>query len=109
MLSKDSPKIFQNNMPGNVCFGCGRDTKDGLHVKSYWDGDDSICFWKPQTRHQGWKGIMNGGIITTIIDCHTMGTAMAFAYKIEKRELNSKPEYMESKATRILTKRRLRS
>ena len=24
MLSKDSPKIFQNNMPGNVCFGCGR-------------------------------------------------------------------------------------
>ena len=35
MLSKDSPKIFQNNMPGNVCFGCGRETKDGLHVKVF--------------------------------------------------------------------------
>ena len=44
MLSKDSPKIFQNNMPGNVCFGCGRETKDGLHVKSFWDGDESVCF-----------------------------------------------------------------
>ena len=28
---------------------------------------------------------MNGGIISTIIDCHTMGTAMAYAYKFEKK------------------------
>ena len=99
MLSKDSPNIFQNNMPGNVCFGCGRETKEGLHVKSFWDGDNSICFWNPKEHHQGWKGIMNGGIITTIIDCHIMGTAMAYAYKIEKRELNSKPYYRYATGT----------
>jgi len=36
---------------------------------------------------------MNGGIIATLIDCHCMGTAMAFAYKKEQRALDSLPEY----------------
>ena len=93
MLSKNSPQIFQDFMPGNVCFGCGKSTKNGLHIKSYWADNFSECVWTPKNNHQGWPGIMNGGIIATIIDCHVMGTSMAYAYKHEKRPLGSLPEY----------------
>ena len=93
MLSKKSGDIFQDFMPNNICFGCGKSTKDGLHIKSYWNGEHSECIWTPRDIHQGWPKIMNGGIIATIIDCHAMGTSMAYAHKHEKRNLGSLPEY----------------
>ena len=34
MLSKKS-EYFSDYMPNNICFGCGNNTKDGLHIKSY--------------------------------------------------------------------------
>ena len=80
-------------MPNNICFGCGNNTKGGLHIKSYWIDEVAECIWTPSNIHQGWKGIMNGGIIATVIDCHAMGTSMAYAYKHEKRQLGSSPEY----------------
>ena len=48
---------------------------------------EAECIWFPKPYHQGWLSIMNGGIIATIIDCHCMGTAMAYAYKKENRSL----------------------
>ena len=42
---------------------------------------------------------MNGGIMATLIDCHCMGKAMAYAYKMEDRELNSEPEYRYATGT----------
>ncbi len=86
-------------MPGNICFGCGNDTKNGLHVKSFWGEDVSLCDWQPKVSHQGWPKIMNGGIIATIIDCHSMGTAMAYALKHENRSLGSLPEYKYATGT----------
>ena len=99
MLSKKSKDIFQDYMPNNICFGCGNNTKDGLHIKSYWQGEMAECIWTPKTIHQGWRGIMNGGIIATVIDCHAMGTSMAYAYKHEKRSLGSSPEYKYATGT----------
>jgi len=93
MLSKKSKDIFQDYMPNNICFGCGNNAKGGLHIKSYWLDEVAECIWTPTNIHQGWKGIMNGGIIATVIDCHAMGTSMAYAYKHEKRPLGSSPEY----------------
>ena len=99
MLSKKSKDIFQDYMPNNICFGCGNNTKDGLHIKSYWQGEMAECIWTPKTIHQGWRGIMNGGIIATVIDCHAMGTSMAYAYKYENRSLGSSPEYKYATGT----------
>lgn len=93
MLSKKSSLIFQDFMPNNICFGCGKNTKNGLHIKSYWNNDVAQCDWTPKSIHQGWPKIMNGGIIATIMDCHCMGTAMAYAHKMENRELGTPPEY----------------
>lgn len=85
---------FQDHMPGNICFGCGRDNQDGLHISSRWEeGDTAVCTWEPASRYQGWPNILNGGIIATLIDCHCMGTAMAAAYKAEDRDLDSSPIY----------------
>jgi len=86
-------KYFQDYMPGNICFGCGNDHPDGLNIKSYWDGDESVCIWNSAERYQGWKGLLNGGVLATLIDCHCMCTAMAAAYRSEDRAMDSEPFY----------------
>lgn len=87
------PACFQDFMCGDACFGCGADNRQGLQIKSYWQGDDSVCTWQPQAHHQGWAGLTCGGIIATLVDCHCMATAMAHAVRSEGRELGSAPHY----------------
>lgn len=91
-------KYFQDYMPENVCFGCGQNHQ-GLQIKSFWNGDESICQWTSQEKYHGWSHLMNGGIIATLIDCHCMGTAMADAYRREERPLDSLPEYRYATGT----------
>lgn len=63
------------------CWGCGKKNKHGLQLKSFWDGDETIATWEPQEYHLAFPGILNGGIIATLIDCHATGTANAAAHK----------------------------
>lgn len=86
-------------MPGNVCFGCGIDNPDGLQIKSYWEEDEAICIWHSEQKYNGWKNLLNGGIMATLIDCHCMNLAMAAAYKAEGRELGSEPYYFYATGT----------
>lgn len=95
-MAKD---YFQDHMPGNVCFGCGAENPDGLQIKSYWEGEEAVCIWHSEERYHGWKHIMNGGILATLIDCHCMGAAMAAAYRAENRNLDSLPEYRYATGT----------
>ena len=92
-------EFFQDHMPGNVCFGCGNDNPEGLHIKSFWEGEESVCIWESRERYHGWPKLMNGGIMATVIDCHCMCTAMAHAYKLEDRSLDSLPEYRYATGT----------
>jgi len=89
----NNPVYFQDHMPENVCFGCGSQNQDGLQIKSFLEGDISICKWQPIEKYHGWADLMNGGIMATLIDCHCMGTAMAHAYNSENRNLDSFPVY----------------
>lgn len=83
---------FQDRIPDNLCFGCGPENPGGLQVKSRWEGDESVCTWRPSPHHAaGPAGILNGGIIATVIDCHTVCTAIADAYRREDREIGSDP------------------
>ena len=91
MPTKD---YFQQHMPGDLCFGCGTHNANGLHIQSYWEGDDAICIWQASEIYQGWKQLTCGGILATIIDCHCIATAMATAYRNENRSLNSEPHYL---------------
>lgn len=92
-------QYFQDYMQGNICYGCGTENKDGLHVKSYWEGDKAICIWHSQEKYQGWKDLLAGGVLASLIDCHCMGTAMADAYRREDRTLDSEPFYRYATGT----------
>ena len=97
-MAQDSP-YFQDYMPGNVCFGCGAENPEGLQIKSRWDGEDGVCVFRSQPRFHGWEAVINGGILATVIDCHTMCTAMADAYRREGRDLGSAPVYRYATGT----------
>ncbi|MGH7720161.1 MAG: PaaI family thioesterase [Gemmatimonadaceae bacterium] len=83
---------FQDQIPNNQCWGCGPQNVSGLQIKSYWDGDESVCIYVPQPHHMaGPPNVLNGGIIASLIDCHCVCTAIAAAYRSEGRELGRAP------------------
>ncbi len=73
------------------CWGCGRNNHHGLHIKSYWQGDNAVAHYRPMAQQTGHKGILNGGVIATLMDCHCIGLAMAHAHRLENREIGSLP------------------
>ena len=76
----------------NYCWGCGQSNDHGLKIKSYWVGDEAVCTWEPEEYHAaGPQNVVNGGIVATLIDCHSACTAMAAAYQAEDREIGSEP------------------
>lgn len=92
-------KYFQDYLPDNVCFGCGTANPDGLQIKSYWEGEEAICLWRSEEKYHGWRHLLNGGILATIVDCHCMNTAMAAAYRAEGRALDTEPVYRYATGT----------
>lgn len=64
--------------PNNICFGCGPANEQGLRIKSFPQGDAVVCDWTPQPHHQAFPGVLNGGIIGSLMDCHSNWTAMHF-------------------------------
>lgn len=59
------------------CFGCGALNEQGLQIKSHWEGEDLVCRWRPQPQHIGHPGVVYGGTIASIVDCHSIWAAMA--------------------------------
>ena len=53
---------------GYKCFGCAPDNPIGLHMEFFEEGDNILCFWRPQDHFEGWVGVLHGGIISTLID-----------------------------------------
>jgi hypothetical protein len=81
-------------MPEGTCFGCGPANPDGLKIKSYWsdDGQYVVANFRPAERFtSGLRNALYGGLIASLIDCHSNWTAMAFGYKAEGREPGSLP------------------
>jgi acyl-coenzyme A thioesterase PaaI-like protein len=88
-------KAFQDYYPDDVsyCFGCGRLNEEGHQIKSYWDGDEAICTFVPKQYHMAIPGYVYGGLIASLIDCHSTGTASAAAYRAEGREMGTEPAF----------------
>lgn len=61
--------------PRNACFGCGPANPDGLRIASFVDGNEVVCSWQPKPMHEAFPGMLNGGIIGTLLDCHCNWTA----------------------------------
>ena len=59
----------------SICFGCGPSNKDGLQLKSYRSNGGLIAEFKCEEKHQAFPGVINGGIVGSLIDCHGNWTA----------------------------------
>ena len=55
--------------PSLRCFGCGPANDQGLQIKSLPEGDEVVCLWTPSAHHEAFPGMLNGGIIGTLVDC----------------------------------------
>ena len=75
--------------PNNKCFGCGWANQQGLGLQSFVKDDLLIAEYTPQAHHEAFTGVLNGGIIGTLLDCHCNWAA---AYHLMTRDaLDSLP------------------
>src|SRR5437899_10578512 len=68
--------------PNNVCWGCGPANQDGLHIRSFAKNGEVVAEWQPEKKYEAIDGVLNGGVIGTLLDCHCHWTS---AYHLLKR------------------------
>ncbi len=75
------------------CYGCGPNHPTGLNIKSHWDetGQFAIAKHMPDEEFLGWPGLVYGGLLAMLIDCHSNWTVMAHQYRHEEREIGTLP------------------
>jgi len=73
------------------CYGCGRRNEQGLHIRSHWDGDDTVAVLTPRPYHTAVPGYVYGGLIASLVDCHGTGSAALAAYRAAGREPGTEP------------------
>ena len=86
---------FQDHYPENVshCYGCGSHNTHGHQIKTVWDGDETVTRFQPKPFHTSVPGFAYGGLIASLIDCHSTGTAAAAMYRQAGRDLDSLPPF----------------
>jgi acyl-coenzyme A thioesterase PaaI-like protein len=92
--SGSDPDIaFQDFYPDDVavCYGCGRLNEHGLQIKSRWDGEEAVCTFTPRSYHTAVPGFVYGGLIASLVDCHSTGTASAAMARAQGRALGTEP------------------
>ena len=68
-MTNDS--LQQRFGPHGICFGCGPNNPKGLRINSFVDGDQVVASFQPEAHHQAFPGVLNGGIIGALLDCHS--------------------------------------
>ena len=71
------------------CYGCGRLNSHGLHVRTRWDGDETVSRYTPKPWEMALPGFVYGGLIASLIDCHAMGTAAAATLRAAGHEIGA--------------------
>lgn len=88
-------KAFQDHYPENVshCYGCGSLNPHGHRIKTFWDGDETVTRFTPEPYHTAVPGFVYGGLVASLIDCHSTGTAAAAMYRAEGRGMDTLPAF----------------
>jgi acyl-coenzyme A thioesterase PaaI-like protein len=78
------------------CYGCGRLNAHGLHVRTWWEGDETVSCYTPRPYEMAMPGFVYGGLIASLIDCHAMGTASAATLRAAGQEIGqaSSPRFV---------------
>jgi len=65
--------------PNDRCFACGSRNTHGLRLCFAPDGDDAVtAVWRPDEVWEGYRGVIHGGIVSTVLD-EAMSKAVAAA------------------------------
>jgi acyl-coenzyme A thioesterase PaaI-like protein len=78
MSTDPDPSLQERYAPLGRCFGCGPANRDGLRIGSRPAADDPavlVAHWTPSPVHEAFAGVVNGGILGTLLDCHANWTA----------------------------------
>ena len=88
-------KAFQDHYPENVahCYGCGRLNEQGHRIRTFWEGEETVTRYRPEPHHTSVPGFTYGGLIASLVDCHSTGTAAAAMYRQEGRDMDSEPPF----------------
>lgn len=81
-MSPDEKSLQERYYPDLPCFGCGPANENGLRLRSYPREDGLVAAsFTPWPEHDNGLGYLNGGIIATVLDCHSAAavTHEAFA------------------------------
>jgi acyl-coenzyme A thioesterase PaaI-like protein len=73
------------------CYGCGRLNAEGLQIKTFWEGDETVTHYTPRPYHIAIPGFVYGGLLASLLDCHGTGTAAAAAARAQGRAIDSEP------------------
>ncbi len=92
MSDRSGPSLQERWAPHNTCFGCGPANEKGLRIRSFAVGDDPagdvVAEWTPESHHEAFPGMLNGGIIGALLDCHANWTA---AWHLMLRDGDDRP------------------
>lgn len=61
--------------PNSLCFGCGQANKEGLRLRSYRAKNGLRGYCRIPANFCAFPGIVNGGIVSSVLDCHGNWTA----------------------------------
>ena len=78
MIERTDPSLQERYAPDGRCFGCGPANPQGLRIRSCpreHDAEEVVADWTPSPHHEAFEGVLNGGIIGTLLDCHSNWTA----------------------------------
>lgn len=85
----ESHSLQETHAPDNACFGCGPANDKGLRIRSFPRDGDVVAAWTPEPHHEAFPGVLNGGIIGSLLDCHCNWTAAW--YLMTARGMESPP------------------
>lgn len=75
-----TPSIQDRFFADAPCFGCGPGNAKGLQLKSFEaDADTVRAAFQPWPEHDNGLGYLNGGIIATVLDCHSAAAVVLAA------------------------------
>tara|TARA_B100000214_G_scaffold12757_1_gene9051 strand:- start:117 stop:593 length:477 start_codon:yes stop_codon:yes gene_type:complete len=75
MSDAKGKSVQELHAPNSICFGCGPANSEGLRIHSFRSENGLEMRFNPSPEHQAFPGMINGGIIGTLMDCHGNWTA----------------------------------